>query len=84
MTNTEAPTTCSPKARRLADQSDVSQAVADAYRVLAEVIRTDPRLARLVEGEVVRAEEQANEYDDDADDLREQALLAGFDPERDL
>lgn len=79
-------TTTKPSRRavRLAEQAETSQRVADAYRVLAELIESDPRLAILRESELDRANEQANEYDNDADYQREQAMIAGFDPMRDL
>lgn len=75
---------CSIKARCLADRSDRSQEQADAYRYLAGLFASDPKLASIVEFERDRSVNLACEYDNDADDLREQALLAGFDPERDL
>lgn len=74
----------SAKALRHAKQAETSQQVADAYRVLVELIGSDPRLAVLRESEIDRMNEQANEYDNDADYQREQAMIAGFDPMRDL
>lgn len=65
---------------RLADQSDRSQAIADAYSRLLTLVETDERFAAIREQEVPRLREAFGEYESDAEDLREQALLAGFDP----
>ncbi len=81
MTNTTSP---SRTALSLARRADCSQEQADAYRVLAAIVAADPRLASIVEFEQGRATDKAYEFDADAEDLRERALVAGFDPERDL
>lgn len=68
-------------ARRKAAQADHSDMVSEAYRHLADLIANDPALAVLGEFELDRAKRNADEYADDADDLRGIALRAGFDPD---
>lgn len=69
------------KGARLAREANTSSDVAQAYRLLAEVISTDPRFASIVEGEYSRALSLVDEYEDDAADRREQALAAGYSPQ---
>lgn len=62
--------TTTQHANRIAAQADNSQAVADAYRHLAHLIRTNPKFKVLIENEVHACLDHADEYDRDAEWLR--------------
>lgn len=69
-------TTNPAKGRRLAEQSIDSDLQADAYEKLAAYAATLG-----LEYEVDRAKRAVREFQVDAEDLRCQALAAGFDPD---
>lgn len=73
-------TRSTPKGRRLAAQAYRSDERADAYRYLANLLATDPKLASIVEYERERLVRNSYEFEADAEDLREQALAAGINP----
>lgn len=75
----------SAKSRRLAAQAAASQAQADLYRTMADRLRNlDPDYrSGIVNDEVARMVKLAAEMDEDAEENREAALDAGYDPSLD-